>query len=357
MAVPDAGLHGKDIRLMTANGKVAAAELKPLQMAMQEITYREAIVAALREEMRRDPKTLIMGEDIGALGGPFKTCQGLYEEFGASRVRDTPIAETGFVGAALGLALTGYRPIVEIMFADFLGVCFDQIANSIAKHRFMSGGRIKTPIVIRALGGAGLRFGAQHSQTAESWLLSVPGLKIICPSNPEQAYLMLKGAIRDDNPVLVLEHKALLSMKGAAPIGVDDVAMPSGPRVLRPGRHATIVASLAMVGKALAAADRLALEGIEAEVIDIQVLRPLNVAPISDSVRRTNILVTVEEQAPTGGWSSDVVADVVSQAFDFLDAPPARITLPDHPLAYSPHLEDAFIPSPERIAATVKSLL
>ena len=168
---------------------------------------------------------------------------------------------------------------------------------------------------------------------------------------------MLKAAIRDDNPVLVLEHKALLSMKGPAPIGVDDVTMPIGPRVLRPGRHATIVASLAMVGKALAAAEMLSAEGVEAEVIDIQVLRPLNVAPISESVRRTNILVTVEEQAPTGGWSSDVVADVVSQAFDYLDAPPARVTLPDHPLPYSPHLEDALIPSPERIAATVKSLL
>jgi pyruvate dehydrogenase E1 component beta subunit len=342
---------------MTANGKIVSTGAEPIEQTGQEITYREAIVAALREEMRRDPKTLIMGEDIGESGGPFKTCQGLYEEFGAARVRDTPIAETGFVGAALGLALTGYRPIVEIMFADFLGVCFDQIANSIAKHRFMSGGRVKTPIVIRALGGAGLRFGAQHSQTAESWLLSVPGLKIICPSNPGQAYLMLKAAIRDDNPVLVLEHKALLSMKGPVQIGVDDVTMPIGPRVLRPGRHATIVASLAMVGKALVAADKLATEGIEAEVIDIQVLRPLNVTPISDSVRRTNILVTVEEQAPTGGWSSDVVADVVSQAFEYLDAPPARVTLPDHPLPYSPHLEDALIPSPERIAATVKSLL
>jgi pyruvate dehydrogenase E1 component beta subunit len=168
---------------------------------------------------------------------------------------------------------------------------------------------------------------------------------------------MLKAAIRDDNPVLVLEHKALLSMKGPVPTGLDNVMMPTGPRVLRSGRHATIVASLAMVGKALTAADRLEVEGIEAEVIDIQVLRPLNVTPISDSVRRTNILVTVEEQSPTGGWGSDVVADVVSQAFDYLDAPPARITLPDHPLPYSPHLEDALIPSPERIAATVKSLL
>ncbi len=326
-------------------------------MAMQEITYREAIVFALQEEMRRDPTTLIMGEDIGESEGPFKTCQGLLKEFGAARVRDTPIAETGFVGACLGLSLTGYRPIAEIMFADFLGVAFDQIVNGIAKHRFMSGGKVKTPIVIRAIGGAGLRFGAQHSQTAESWMLSVPGLKIICPSNPEQAYLMLKAAIRDDNPVLVLEHKALLSMKGPVPVGTEDVAMPTGPKILREGSDVTIVGSLAMVGRSLAAADLLKADGIDAEVIDVQVLRPLDVTVIADSVRRTNNLVVVEEQSPTGGWSSDVVADVLTQAFDYLDSPPVRITLPDHPLPYSPGLEDAMLPSPEKIAAAAKALL
>jgi pyruvate dehydrogenase E1 component beta subunit len=326
-------------------------------MSGEEITYREAIVAALREEMRRDARTLVMGEDVGASGGPFKTCQGLYEEFGPARVRDTPISETGFVGAALGLALTGYRPIVEIMFADFLGVCFDQIANSIAKHRFMSGGRVTAPLVIRALGGGGLRFGTQHSQTAESWLMSVPGLKIYCPSGPEQAYGMLKAAIRDDNPVLVLEHKALLSMKGRVDLAMEDIEAPSGPRALRAGRDVTIVASLAMVGKALTAAERLAGEGIEAEVIDIQVLRPLDVTIIAESVRRTHALVVVEEQARTGGWSGNVIAEVVEQAFDYLDAPPARVTLPDHPLAYSPHLEDAMIPSPETIVAAVKSVI
>lgn len=326
-------------------------------MAVQEMTYREAIVAALHEEMRRDPRVLIMGEDIGESGGPFKTCQGLYEAFGAARVRDTPIAETGFVGASLGLALTGYRPIAEIMFADFLGVAFDQIVSGIAKHRFMSGGKVRTPLVIRAIGGAGLRFAAQHSQTAESWMLSVPGLKIVCPSNPEQAYLMLKAAIRDDNPVLVLEHKALLSMKGPVPVGTDSVAMPAGPKILREGSDVTIVASLAMVGRSLAAADILAGEGIAAEVIDVQVLRPLDVTPISDSVRKTNNLVVVEEQARTGGWSSNVVADVVEAAFDYLDSPPARVTLPDHPVPYSPALEDSVLPSPETIAATARGLL
>lgn len=326
-------------------------------MPLQDLTYREAIVAALHEEMQRDPRTLIMGEDIGESGGPFKTCQGLIEAFGPARVRDTPIAETGFVGAALGLALTGYRPIAEIMFADFLGVCFDQIVNGIAKHRFMSGGRVKAPLVIRAIGGAGLRFGAQHSTTAESWMMSVPGLLILCPSTPEQAYLMLKAAIRDDNPVLILEHKALLSTKGPVPVGTVDVAMPTGPAILRPGSDVTIVASLAMVGRCLAAADLLQADGIAAEVMDIRMLRPLNVTPIADSVRRTNNLIVVEEQARTGGWSSNVVADVVAQAFDYLDSPPARITLPDHPVPFSPGLEDAVLPSPETIAATARALL
>ncbi len=326
-------------------------------MHSQETTYREAIVAALQEEMRRDPRTLIMGEDIGPTGGPFKTCQGLYEEFGHARVRDTPIAETGFVGAALGLAITGFRPIVEIMFSDFLGVCFDQIVNGIAKHRFMSGGQFTVPVTIRAIGGAGLRFGPQHSATAESWFLSVPGLKIVCPSSPAEAYGMLKSAIRDDDPVLVIEHKALLSSKGPAPIGSDRLEPLLGPRILRPGRDATVVASLAMVPRALAAAENLAAEGIEAEVIDIRALRPMALEPVFESVRRTNNLVTVEEQAQVGGWGAEVVAQVASEAFDHLDSPPRRVTLPDYPVPYSPPLEDSVLPSPESIAAAVKSLL
>ena len=326
-------------------------------MQTQEITYREAVVAALQEEMRRDPKTLIMGEDIGPSGGPFKTCQGLYEEFGQARVRDTPISETGFVGAALGLAITGYRPIVEIMFSDFLGVCFDQIVNGIAKHRFMSGGQFAVPVTIRAIGGAGLRFGPQHSTTAESWFMSVPGLKIVCPSSPAEAYGMLKSAIRDNDPVLVIEHKALLSSKGQVALGSDRLEPLSGPRVLRPGSDATVVASLAMVPRALAAAEKLAAEGIAAEVIDIRALRPMNLAPVIESVRRTNNLVTVEEQAQVGGWGAEVVAQVTAEAFDDLDSPPRRVTLPDHPVPYSPPLEDSVLPSPESIAAAVKSLL
>src|SRR3984885_6852935 len=211
-------------------------------MTTQELTYREAIVTALQEEMRRDSRTLIMGEDIGESEGPLKTTMGLYKEFGPERVRDTPIAENGFVGAARGLALAGFRPIVEIMFSDFLGVCFDQIVNSIAKHRFMSGGQVAVPLVIRAIGGAGLRFGPQHSTTAESWFLSVPGLTIACPSTPAEAYGMLKAAIRADNPVLMLEHKALLGSKGSVRVGPDELAPLDGARIVRRGKDATIVA-------------------------------------------------------------------------------------------------------------------
>jgi acetoin:2,6-dichlorophenolindophenol oxidoreductase subunit beta len=326
-------------------------------MTTQELTYREAIVTALQEEMRRDSRTLIMGEDIGPSGGPFKTCQGLYEEFGGQRVRDTPIAETGFVGAALGLALAGFRPIVEIMFADFLGVCFDQIVNGIAKHRFMSGGQVAVPLVIRAIGGAGQRFGPQHSTTAESWFLSVPGLTIACPSTPAEAYGMLKSAIREDNPVLLLEHKMLLGTKGPVAVGPDELIPLDGARVVRQGRDATIVASLAMVGRALGAAQLLSNEGIEAEVIDLRVLRTMNLQCVFESIRSTNLLVTVEEQAQLGGWGAEVVAQVVHEVFDYLDAPPERICLPEYPVPYSPPLEDGVIPSADRIAAAVRSLL
>jgi pyruvate/2-oxoglutarate/acetoin dehydrogenase E1 component len=326
-------------------------------MTTQQLTYREAIVTALQEEMRRDPSTLIMGEDIGPSGGPFKTCQGLYEEFGAQRVRDTPIAETGFVGAALGLALAGFRPIVEIMFSDFLGVCFDQIVNGIAKHRFMSGGQVAVPLVIRAIGGGGLRFGPQHSTTAESWFLSVPGLTIACPSTAPEAYGMLKAAIRSDNPVLLLEHKGILGSKASVEVGPDMLSPLDGARVVRRGQDATIVASLAMVSRALAAAEILSAEGIEAEVIDLRVLRTMKLDCVFESIRTTNLLVTVEEQAQLGGWGGEVVAQVVHEAFDYLDAPPERICLPEYPVPYSAPLEDGVIPSAERIAQAVRALV
>lgn len=320
-------------------------------------TYREAISRAIGDEMRADSRVLILGEDIGESEGPLKTTMGLYKEFGPTRVRDTPIAEEAFVGAALGLAVAGYRPVVEIMFADFLGVCFDQIVNSIAKHHFMSGGRMHAPLVIRAIGGGGLRFGPQHSQTGESWLLNVPGLRIVAASAPDEAYGMIRAAIRDPDPVIVLEHKALLGTKGSVIFGAAGIGNLESPRIVAPGEHVTIVASLAMVPRALEAARQLAGSGISAEVIDIRVLRPLNAQVIVDSVKKTSRLLTVEEQGVHGGWGSNVVAEVVQQAFDYLDAPPIRIGLPDSPLPYSPPIEDRAIPSVERIAQVARELI
>jgi acetoin:2,6-dichlorophenolindophenol oxidoreductase subunit beta len=321
------------------------------------ITYREAISRAMRDEMRLDPRVIILGEDIGESEGPMKTAVGLYGEFGGERVRDTPISEEAFVGAALGLALTGYRPIVEIMFADFLGVCIDPIVSSIAKHRFMSGGRMAAPLVIRAIGGGGLRFGPQHSQTCESWLLNIPGLRILVPSSPAEAYGMIRSAVRCDDPVLILEHKALLGTQGPVVSGEDGLVDLNQPAVLRSGEMVTIVASLAMVPRALKAAEGLAKQGVSAEIIDIRVLRPLAGTRIVDSVKKTSRLLTVEEQPVHGGWGSSVIAEVVAEAFDYLDAPPMRLGLPDSPLPYSPSLEDAAMPTADAIAGAARALV
>jgi pyruvate dehydrogenase E1 component beta subunit len=299
----------------------------------------------------------VLGEDIGAPGGPFKTTDGLFEAFGADRVRDTPISENAFVGAALGIAVTGGRPIVELMFADFMGVCFDQLVNSIAKHRFMCGGKVKVPLVIRAMGGGGVRFGAQHSQTGESWVYQHPGLKVYCPATPADAYELLSAAIADDDPVIVLEHKALMATKGEVPETIDLSDVYIGPKVVREGDDVTIVASLAMVKRSLDAADQLAQEGISAEVINLRVLRPLVMEPIVRSLVKTGSLVTVEEAHPVGGWSGDVTSLAIAEAFDYLERPPARVTLPDWPMPYSPGLEDAALPSANRIADAVTRIL
>jgi acetoin:2,6-dichlorophenolindophenol oxidoreductase subunit beta len=321
---------------------------------MTTITYREAVVRAQREALRDDARVILMGEDIGAAGGPFKTTEGLFEEFGPSRVRDTPISETAFVGAALGMALTGYRPVIELMFADFMGVCFDQIVNSIAKHRFMCGGTVAVPVTIRAMGGGGVRFGAQHSQTGESWVYQFPGLKVYCPASPADAYALLRQAIDDPDPVIVLEHKALMSVKGE--IEPDASSWPGlGPQVLRTGSDVTLVASLAMVRRTMAAAEILAGQGVEAEVIDLRVLRPLLAQPIIDSVMKTGALVVIEENHAAGGWGAEVISRTFDAAFDYIDKPPLRVTLPDWPMPYSPPLEDAALPSVERIVAAVQS--
>lgn len=322
-----------------------------------QITYRDAIVAAQREALENDDRVLLMGEDIGAAGGPFKTTDGLFDQFGGGRVRDTPISEEAFVGAAMGLAVTGYRPIVEMMFADFMAVCYDQIVNGIAKHRFMCGGKVQVPLVIRAMGGGGTRFGAQHSQTGETWVSQYPGLKVVCAADPSDAYNMLRWAVKDNDPVIVLEHKSLFMRKQEvdldAPIS-DAILQPS---ILRQGADITLVATLAMVERALEASERLAEHGVFAEVINLRSLRPLNMKPILNSVMKTNRLLCIEENHSTGGWGGEVAARTTQDAFDYLDAPPSRLTLPDWPMPFSPELEDAAMPSVDKIVDAVNKLL
>lgn len=324
-------------------------------MQTVEMTYRDAIVAGQRDAMAADPRTFLMGEDIAAAGGPFKTTEGLLEAFGPARVRDTPISEQAFVGAAMGMALTGYRPIVELMFADFMGVCYDPIVNGIAKHRFMQGGRLTLPLVIRAIGGGGTRFGAQHSQTGEGWLLPAPGLKVFCAATPNDAYQMLRAAVADPNPVVVFEHKALFTRRG--PVTLAPHPRIEGPAVITEGSDITLVASLGMVERAQAAAEQLGAAGVSAEVIDLRVVRPLDAAPIVASVRKTGRLLVVEENHAPGGWGGEVVARVVVEAFDFLDAPPERINLPDWPMPYSPALEDAALPGADAIFERARAMV
>lgn len=321
----------------------------------ESVTYREAINRALRAALTADENVILLGEDIGAAGGSFKLTDGLQETFGPDRVMDTPISETGFVGAAIGLALAGFRPVVELMFADFAAVAFDQIVNEAAKYCFMSAGQLPVPLVIRCTGGGGLRFGAQHSATTESWYLTTPGLKVVAAATPQDAYGLLLSAIADPNPVVYLEHKTLLGMTGPLDPTVGPVPLGQA-RVLRAGDDVTLVATLAMVRVALEAAERLAGEGVAAEVIDLRSLLPYDAATVLASVRRTGRLITIEEQTVYGGWGSSVAADVVEQAFDYLDHPPLRLGTPAAPLAFSPGLEDAALPSVERVVEAVRTV-
>ena len=319
----------------------------------KELTYREAIREALVDAMRADERVLFMGEDVGRAGGSFKASVGLIDEFGPARIVDTPISETGFTGAALGMAITGLRPVVEIMFADFMLVTMDQIINSMAKYRFMSGGQTTVPVTIRAVGGAGLRFGSQHSATAESWMLPFPGLKVVCPAAAPDAYTLLRAAISDDNPVVVIEHKALYGLKGP----VETIAPGEDAwkaRVVREGKDATIVATLAMLHRAEKAAEILEQEGIDAEVIDPRVLRPFDFGTVVQSVKKTKRLFMVAEESAYAGWTGTVGLRVTQEAFDYIDAPPEAITPPEAPPAFSPKLEDAYLPSPEEIAQRVR---
>ena len=320
---------------------------------MAELTYRDAVAAGIAQEMERDPTVYFIGEDVAAAGGVFKTTVGLLDRFGPDRVRDTPISEEAIVGAAMGAAMTGLRPIVEIMFSDFLATCWDIVANQIAKTPYMTHGQVALPLVIRTANGGGSRFGAQHSQSVENWAMAVPGLKVVAPSTPADVKGLIAAAVRDPDPVIVFEHKSLYSTKGDVPDG-EHVDRLGAARVAREGTDLTIVALAAMVPRAVEAAERLAGEGIAAEVIDVRSLVPLDTATILASVRRTSRLFTVEENPRLCGWGAEIVSIVAEECFDDLDGPLVRITTPHVPLPAADALEDAAMPTVERIVDTVR---
>ena len=325
---------------------------------MAVITYREAVAWGIAQEMRRDPSVVFLGEDVAAAGGVFKTTVGLLEEFGPERVRDTPISEQAILGAAMGAAMTGLRPIAEIMFSDFFAVCWDLIANEIAKSRYMSDGQVELPLVIRCANGAGVRFGAQHSQSVENWAMAVPGLKVVAPSNPHDVVGLLAAAVRDPNPVVFFEHKGLYATKGEVPEGVEVVDELGRASVLREGGDATILALAAMVPRSLVAAERLSVEqGIQATVVDVRSLVPLDTRTILAEVAKTGRMFTVEENPRLCGWGAELVSIVAEEAFGALTGPPVRITTPHVPLPAADKLEDHVLPSVERIAETVRKAL
>jgi pyruvate dehydrogenase E1 component beta subunit len=324
---------------------------------MSELTYRAAIAGAIAQEMDRDPSVVLIGEDVGAAGGVFKLTEGLFDRFGPERVRDTPISEQAIIGAAMGAAMTGLRPIAELMFSDFFAVTWDMVVNQIAKTRYMTDGQIALPLVIRTANGAGLRFGAQHSQSIENWAMAIPGLKVVAPSNPADMFGLLAAAIRDPDPVIVCEHKALFATKGEVADG-EQVTPLGVAAIARPGSDATIVALAAMVPRAVEAADRLAAEhGIDAEVIDLRTLIPLDARAILTSLAKTSRLFTVEENPRVGGWGAEIAALAADEGFYSLDAPIVRITTPHIPLPSASTLEDAAIPTVDRIVATIKRRL
>jgi len=320
---------------------------------LEEMTYREAVAAAQADEMARDEAVVLLGEDVATEGGVFKTNVGLAEQFGAARVRNTPICENSFVGVSIGMAVMGLRPIVEIMFSDFLPTAGDQVINQLPKYRFMSGGQCVLPVTIRSIGGASGRFGTQHSATGEGWLLGLPGLRLATAASPDAAYRVLRAAIRLDDPVVVFEHKGLYGRRGAVDRAA--VAELGKAEVVRAGTDVTIVATLMMVERALGAAEQLAQAGISAEVIDLRWLDPLDWDTVLTSVGRTRRLVTVEEGPHAGGWASLVVSRVAQEGLK-LRTPPRAIAMPaDLPVPYSPPLEDAVVPSVAAIVAAVEN--
>ncbi|MFF7486427.1 alpha-ketoacid dehydrogenase subunit beta [Streptomyces luteogriseus] len=319
------------------------------------ITYRDAVAEGIAREMRRDASVVCLGEDIAAAGGVFKTTTGLLKEFGPERVWDTPISEQAIVGAAMGAAMTGMRPVAEIMFSDFLACCWDYLANEIPKVRYMTGGQVTVPLVVRTANGGGLGFGAQHSQATENWALTVPGLKIAAPATPADVIGMLAAAIRSDDPVVFFEHKGLFATKGPPPPPGHVVEL-GRAAVVREGGDITLVALASMVPLALKAADVLAGEGIQAEVVDLRCLVPLDAATVLTSLRKTSRLVTVEENPYQGGWGATVVSVVADEGFGLLDAPLRRVAGECVPLPFADALEQQVIPTVDKVVTEVRRL-
>lgn len=322
---------------------------------MTKKTYVEALREGMVLEMRRDPNVFLAGEDVGIFGGCFGQTQGMFAEFGPERVVDTPISETAIMGLGTGAAAAGLRPIVELMFIDFLGVAMDELFNQAAKMRYMFGGKAYIPMVVRMPAGAGFGAAAQHSQCLEAWLAHIPGIKVVMPYSPADAKGLMISAIRDDNPVMYIEHKALYGLDGEVLDG--DYTVPIGKAaVARAGTDVSLISWGAMVGKCLEAAAALEKEGRSVEVLDLRTITPLDTESVLATVKKTNRVVVVHEAVRTGGFGGEVAALIADQAFDYLDAPVKRVTAPDTPVPFSPPLEQEFIPSVPKILAAVKEL-
>ncbi len=327
-----------------------------MSMPEKQLKFGEAIKEAVAEEMRRDPVVFMMGEDVAASGNIFKVLVGLYEEFGAERVIDTPISEAGFVGLGVGAALTGMRPVIEIMFGDFIALTMDQLVNQAAKIRYMSGGQAKVPLTIRATMGAGRSSAAQHSQSLHAWTSHIPGLKVVMPSTPADAKGLLKSAIRDDNPTLFYEDKMMYNLKGPVPDG--DITIPFGQAdIKRTGDDVTLMATSSMVHVALGAADILEQKGISAEVVDPRTLVPLDKKTLVESVSKTTRAVVIDEGYQSFGITAELTSVVYEGAFDFLEAPIVRIGAMDVPIPYSKPLEDATIPQEQDVVEAVTAMM
>jgi pyruvate dehydrogenase E1 component beta subunit len=323
---------------------------------LRELSYADALREALREEMIRDPNVILLGEEIGVFNGVYKVTRGLLDEFGPDRVRDTPISEAAIAGAAVGLALAGMKPVAEIMYMDFLPICMDQLSTQAAKMRFMSGGQLNVPMVLRTQYSLGRQHGSQHSQFTPAWFLQVPGLKVVLPSDPSDAKGLLKSSIRDPNPVLFVESGLLYRTKG--PVPDEEYTVPIGEAsVKRKGDDITIVAVSRMVNESLAAAKKLEAEGISAEVVDLRTLQPFDLETIADSVKRTSRLVIASDDVKRGGIGAEISASVTENCFDYLDAPIARVACPDTPIPFSPQLEQEYMPNADRVVQAVRSVL